>query len=410
MELEYQTPEIYSLTEASKYTSDTSAIRKELWPKVEDAMDKPSVRNAYKKLVNDFISARAEDLYDTLPCSRMLCPESEMDKLFDILHIKKAEVTEVISHTYYGPVDNFNPVAAKHEFTVTMLLVIKYFMKKNMKKEAELAIIHLSFSGKYYPSLHYRSYPTVVPVRQVMEYVVNNCLTKKYDLTVYGSVIGAVKAIAFTWSDTYKDRFNRLEDEDVVYLIQQLHSRIGSFMKNIAEEYYRVYEDKDSYIVYSADSFDEDNFHLADSDTLRIGRETEKTINSINANGVDYRICKMCSDSNITPTECRAVIESIVSNKENISDIKELISLMISLFYAQGGGKDVTDLKFITYSIASKPNAKQKEILRMKEIIENWLSESGTAYLRRRSRVATRNSYERAVRMYFALVIHNANR
>ena len=46
----------------------------------------------------------------------------------------------------------------------------------------------------------------------------------------------------------------------------------------------------------------------------------------------------------------------------------------------------------------------------MKEIIEKWLSESGTAYLRRRSRIATRNSYERAVRMYFALVIHNANR
>ena len=82
---------------------------------------------------------------------------------------------------------------------------------------------------------------------------------------------------------------------------------------------------------------------------------------------------------------------------------------MISL-YLSSGAKDVADIKFITYTIAPKPNAKQKEILRMKEIIENWLCESGTAYMRRRSRVATKNSYERCVKMYFALTIHNANR
>ena len=82
---------------------------------------------------------------------------------------------------------------------------------------------------------------------------------------------------------------------------------------------------------------------------------------------------------------------------------------MISLYFATGE-RDVTDIKFITYTISPKPNAKQKEIVRMKEIIEEWLCESGTAYMRRRSRTATRNAYERAVRMYFALIIHKANK
>ena len=132
-------------------------------------------------------------------------------------------------------------------------------------------------------------------------------------------------------------------------------------------------------------------------------------MNAINSNGVEYKICKMCSNTDITPNECRAVIESIVGNKENILTIKELISLMISLYFSSGE-RDVSDIKFITYTISPKPNAKQKEIVRSKEIIENWLCESGTAYMRRRSRIATRNSYERCVRMYFALVIHNANR
>lgn len=392
-----------------KYEANTSAIKKELYPIIEEALNKSSTKTSYKKLINDFISFRSESLYDSLPCDRILCSEMEMDKIFDVLKISKTKVKEIIDKTYYGPVDNFNPLAAKHEFTVTLICMIRYFLLNKMKKESELAMIHLSFSGKFYPSLHYRSYPTVVPAKHIMEYVVNNCLSKKFDLTTHGSVFGAIKSVGTTWVDTYIDKFKKFEDEDIVYLIQQLHSRIGSFIKNIAIEYYKAYEDKDLYIAYSSDSFDPEDFHLADSDTLKVSKYTEKSVNVINSNGVEYRLCRMCSNNDITPNECKAVIESIVGHKENIPEIKELISLMISLYFATGE-RDVTDIKFITFTIAPKPNAKQKEILRMKDIIEGWLSESGTAYMRRRSRIATKNSYERAVRMYFALVIHNSNR
>ena len=403
---------------AIKYEANTHAIKSKLWPMVEEAMNKQTVRTNYKKLINEFISFRTESLYDTLPCDRILCSEMEMDKIFDVLKIKKRDVKDIIEETYYGNIDNFNPLAAKHEFTIVQLLIIRYFLLKvnegksssiKLDKDTELALIHLSFSGKFYPSVHYRSYPTVTPVRHVMEYVVNNKLSKKFDLTTQGSVIGAVKSVGITWIETYFDRFKKIDDEDVVYLIQQLHSRIGSFTKNIAVEYYETYEDKDLYVAYSSDSYESDDFHLADSDTLKVGRCTEKTINYINSNGIDYRICKMCANNDITPNECKAVMESIIGVKENIVTIKELISLMISLYFSTGE-KDVSDIKFITYTIAPKPNAKQKEIIRLKEIIEEWLSESGTAYMRRRSRIATKNAYERAVRMYFALVIHNSNR
>lgn len=396
------------LEAAQKIEANTNVYKNKIYPLVKEAMDKPAVRKAYKELINQFISARTEGLYDILPCNRLICSETEMDKLFDTIGIKKSTVSELIYETYYGKITNFSPLAAKHEFTVLELNVIRYFILQNLNSETELSMLYLSFSGKFYPSLHYRSYH-IVPVKHVMEYVVNNRLSKKFDLAVYGNVIGAVKSVGNTWISTYEDRFKNFSDEDGVYLINQLYSRIGSFMKNIATEYYDAYEDKDSFIAYSTDSYDSDNYHTAESDVLKVTKCVEKAVNSINSNGADYKICKMCSDSNITPNECKAVIESIVSDKQNIIEIKELVSLMISLYFATGE-TDVADIKFITYTIAPKPNAKQKEIIRMKEIIEKWLSESGTAYLRRRSRIATRNSYERAVRMYFALVIHNANR
>ena len=392
-----------------KYDTNTSAIKKKLWPLVKESLDKDSVKRNYKKLLNDFISHRSEDLYDNIPCSRMVCSDVEMDKLFDVLSIPKTTVASIIKETYYGNITNFTPLSAKHEFTIIMICVIRYFLLEKMKKDLELAVVHLSFSGKFYPSLHYRSYPKVPPVRHVMEYVVNNKLSKKFDLVTQGSVIGAVKSIGTTWVESYDKKFRDFEDEDIIYVIQQLYSRIGSFIKNIATEYYAAYDDKDAFIVYSSDSLDSDDFHLADSNTLRIGKYTESVMNAINTNGVDYKICKMCSNSDITPNECKAVMESIISNKDNIPEMKELISTMISLYF-ESGETDLTDIKFITYTISPKPTAKQKEIVRLKEIIENWLCESGTAYMRRRSRTATRNSYERCVRMYFAIVIHNTAR
>ena len=397
---------------AIRYDANTSTIRERLWPLVEEAMSKPNTVKRYKNLLNDFISHRSDKLYDNIPCDRIMCSENEMDKLFDILDIKKSIVNDIIEDTYYGKVANFNPVAAKHEFTVTMICLIRYLLlnKDKYSKECELACIHLAFSGKFYPSLHYRSYPLTTPVRHVMEYVVNNRLSKKFDLVVHGSIFGAIKSVSSTWMNTYEDKFESLDDDDVVYLVQQLHSRVGSFVKNIAEEYYEVYENKDLYISYTSDSLDSDDFHLADNDTLKISKYTEATINRINANGVEYAVCKNCSNTDITPNECRAVIESIVGNRDNIPTMKELISLMIALYFASTDDKDLSNKGFIAYTVAPKPNAKQKEIIRTKEIIENWLCESGTAYMRRRSRDATRNSYERCVRMYFAIIIHYANR
>lgn len=391
------------------YNADTTAIKDKLYPLVEEAMKSSSIKNAYKSTINDFMSKRAEALYDTLPCDRIICSEIEMDNLFKAVKIPKEKVTEVIKETYYGNLDHFTPLAAKHEFTILQQCIIRYFVLEKQPKDAELAMLYLSFSGKFYPSLHYRSYPLVVPVRHIMEYVVNNQLTNKFDLKTKGNVIGAVKSVGCTWLDAYKDKFKSYTDEDLIYLIQQLYSRIGSFIKNIATEYYKVYDNKDSYITYQSDSFDADDFHLADSDTLRISKATEATINHINSYGVEYKLCSMCSNTDITPSECKAVIESIVNNKDNIITMKELISIMIALYY-ETGKNDLTDINFITFTITPKPNAKQKEIVRLKNIIEEWLSESGTAYVKRRSRLATKNSYERAVKLYFALVIHNSNR
>lgn len=386
--------------------NNTTALSTYLYPLIENTMKSKITK--YKTFMGTFTDKRSKDLFDMCPCSRIYYTDQDRQDLFSFLNINYKEVEEIIGKTYYGNISNFNPRAAKDPTTITALMMIKYFLLNKMKKELELSCIYLAFSGKIYPSLHYRSFP-IEPARYVMEYVVNNKLGDKFDIVSRGSVFGAISSICSTWVNSYDDRIRSKYDEDAVYIIQQLHNRIGSFMKNIAEVYYDAYKNKE-YFTYDSDDQSEDNFHMADSDSQKAERVISKTMEKINTSRVDYKICKMCSDSNIKTDELKSIIESILSDTNNIRMVEELISILVNTYFVQSNNKDVRDIDFITFSVAPKPNTKDKYILRSKEIIEELLSEHSKAYLRRRSRLATKNSYYRAITMYFTLFIHYSNK
>ena len=100
---------------AKKFDANTSAYLHKLYPKVEARLKTSSGKNAYKKCVSKFMSTRQSNLYDTLPCARILFGESDAQELFKAMDITKGEVTEIILQTYYGNEPNFSPKAAKDE-------------------------------------------------------------------------------------------------------------------------------------------------------------------------------------------------------------------------------------------------------------------------------------------------------
>ena len=385
-------------------------ILKKMYPYVSGKIKNNQTK--YKQCLTRFVERRADQLYDICPCDRIYFNADDYADYFKSTGIDEKEIAKILSQTYYADQANFNPRAAKDPLTVAQLCVIRYYFLGKKQKELELSCIYLAFSGKFYPSIHYNSYPVVQPseYRHVMEYVINNELSNKYDIKSQGSVFKAILSVCTTWLDTYKDRLKSFEDEDCVYLIQQLHDRIKSFMKNIATVYYKVYEDKDKYLAYDSDNLDEDNYRLADNDSLRIERIVENTMSYINNTSVNYKICKMASDSNVKTDEVKSIIESILNNNDNIPEIKELVRIIVAEYFVVSKTKDVRDIDFITKSIAPKPNSKNQNIIRQKQIIEGWLCENSTAYLRRRSREATKNSYYKSILTYFVLVIQYANK
>ncbi|MFQ9065575.1 MAG: hypothetical protein ACLR5O_00190 [Romboutsia timonensis] len=385
-------------------------ILKQIYPKVSNKIKNNQAK--YKQCLARFVDKRSTELYDIAPCDRIYFGIEDLEDYYKSTGINEKEVESALANTYYADIGNFNPRAAKDPFTIAQLCVIRYYFLQKKQKELEVSCIYLAFSGKFYPSIHHGSFPKVQPseYRHVMEYVINNELSNKYDIKSQGSVFKAILSICNTWIKTYDDRLKSFEDEDCVYLIQQLHDRIKSFMKNIAEIYYRVYADKDKYLAYSSDNLSDDNYRIADNDSLRIERCVENTMSYINNTSVDYKLCKMASDSNVKTDEVKSIIESILNNNDNVPEIKELVRIIIAEYFVNSKTKDVRDIDFITKSITPKPNTKNTNILREKQIIEGWLCENSSAYMRRRSREATKNSYFKSVLTYFVLLIHNSNK
>ena len=112
------------------------------------------------------------------------------------------------------------------------------------------------------------------------------------------------------------------DDEEVVYVIEQLYNRIKSFMKNIATLYYEAYK-KREYIAYEKDQIPEEGsgdsaFNLATNDSFRLQQYVEKTMERINTSQVDYKTCSMCADANVKTEEVRSIFESILNNGNNV--------------------------------------------------------------------------------------------
>lgn len=390
---------------------DVEVIVKQLYPIIEAKINTPAFIRKFKTLMSEFIERRHSSLYDIAPCDRIYFTQDDTDKMFSIVGLRERDISEVVKETYYGKIARFHPDAAKDPLTILALCILRYFFLTKKNNELDLALIYLSFSGKMYPSVHYGSYPTFQPseYRHVMEYVVNNELTNKYDLKKHGNIINSIKSVGETWIDKYSDRLTDFDDEDIVYLVQQLRDRIKSFTKNIAEVYYKVYEDKDRYMTYDSDDLSDDNYRIADNDSLKVERDVEATMNNINSKGVDIRLVRLAANNNIRPEELRSILETIMDDRRNIGSVKELIrALLVDYYGLPKSDKDPTNIKFMSYSLAAKPNTKNPNVLRTKEILEEWLNENSPSYRKRKSRKATQLAYHKAVLTYFVLTINKS--
>lgn len=391
---------------------NTEAVLKEIYPIVSKALNTNYMK--WKHLMSEFIQYRSNSLFDIAPCDRIYYVDSDKEKLLKLLMVTEKEIKSLLSHTYYWSINPFKPQSAKDSVTILALCIVRYFLIKGNEKDLELAMIYQAFSAKYYPSIHYGFFKVVPPskYRHIMEYVVNHKLSMKFDLKAQGSVIGAVKSISRTWLDSYDKEMRQFDDEDVTYVIQQLHTRIKSFMKNIASLYYDAYKDKE-FISYDKDMLPEEGsgvYNLTTNDSFKLQMYVENTMTKINTSQVSYQLCKQAADANVKTEEIKTIIEAILNEKKNLPKVKEYITLNIAVYLSESEVKDVNNIRFLQFCIKRKPNTKDPNLIRIKDLEEELLDDNSIGYRKRKHREATKQSYHKSLATYFALLIIMANK
>lgn len=131
-------------------------------------------------------------------------------------------------------------------------------------------------------------------------------------------------------------------------------------------------------------------------------------MNLINSSNVDIKLCKMASDKNVKVAEVQSIIETIQSDNANLPVIKELLRIIVNEYFNNSNIRDVNSLEFVRMSISAKPNTKNKNIIRQKQIIESWLDENSPNYRKRKSRPDTKSSYYKSVLTYYVLLINKS--
>ena len=389
----------------------STIIVDKIYPIIENSLNKNTSK--LKDCIGRFVTMRYNELYDDAPYHRIYFGKNEIDDFFKSIKVNETEIQNHLTNAFFWDM-NYNPPQVKEPFVVAVLCCIRYYLIKNNKKMTELTSIYLAFSGKFYASVHGQLFPKFPPNehRPIMEYVINNKLTMKFELKKEKNLFGAIRNLCITWVTTYTTliKSKSFDDHDVGTVIQQLRDREKSFLKNIAKLYYDAYENKD-YLNYESDNLEDGSkFRIADNDSSRALQLTEQVLNFITTNTIDYKFCKMCSDQNIKPDEIKFIMESIFSNNYYIEEIKIVVNILIMDFMRKYEGKSIGTLDFVSYSIKAKPNSKDKDIILLKNTITGWLDEKSPQYVKRKHRPATATSYYKAVLTYMVLIINKVAR
>lgn len=383
----------------------TNVLVDKLYPVIEQALNKND--NKFRDNIAKYINKNHNLIFDIGPYDRIYFGQMDIDNIFLSLGLKEEDIKSIISNCFFFDIP-YNPPCIKEPYVCALFMAIRYYLINNKRKNAELTAIFLCFSGKFYASIHGEFFKMFPPskYRSVMDYVINTMLTSKFDIKDKGSLFGAIQSMVITYLNTYEKNIidKDMDDDDCGKLVQQLRDRERSFMKNISKLYYEAYENK-YYLNYETDNVDEEHFRLTTNDATMASRVTESTINYLTSNYVSLDICNKCKDSNVKANEIKDIIESILGDNKNLTDIRRVINIIICDFMREHTHGSLSSVEFISYSIAAKPNSKDPYINELKTTILKWLDENSPNYRKRKSRKATAISYYRSILTYFVLII-----
>jgi len=376
----------------------------ELYPLIEKGLSKKENTQKLKLAVSQFLDRNNEKLTTNGPVYRIIFSEEDANKLYEAIEVDPLTIKGIINRS---PTIKSQWQIMNNPFNSAIALTIRYYKVNKNPEMVNATLIYLTMS--MYPSLHYK-YFQYEPNENIMNYTINN-LSNKFKIKQTGTIYAALVDTVQVSDRTYTDDLIRGTDKDIVDYIEAVKTRMNSLLRKISNEFYEN-DKKKNYLNTESDSFEEDNYHEADSNIYAVERVTNNVVLKLIVNGPNIQLVNIAAKmSQVSVSELRNYVNTLVigENREQIKTVVECI-LFLYLFDSQNKVEDIGSNKFLFYclEVYKKSNTTDENIIKIKKILDEWLEDLGT--YKKTQRLATINNFRRALFTFFVLSIqHTGN-
>lgn len=197
---------------------------------------------------------------------------------------------------------------------------------------------------RLFTSKHYKAFPAYVDENKMKALI--NSLSNKFFIKKLGSLDKTLDKTIETFLDTYKSRFNKLDDDNLIYLINAISTRVGAVVKYIQIKYYNFTQTQ----YTDVEILDRDNARATTNDTLKFDSIINQTINIEASNKLDRTSFKQAGGT----YEDKKVMDKIY--KEHFPEMRTLVTIMVDDYLAKNPGATLEGMNrnFIQYTFTNR--------------------------------------------------------
>lgn len=386
----------------STYASDA------LYNKVESAMSDKTNYALFKNTIDQHMANNFDKYSSIGPIKRPIFRTEESDAMFKAMGLTKDDLADIIA-TMKTKDSRWKIRGVDQPMNMAVVLSLEYFLKQNDEKQVKNALSYMICFN--YPLFHYKYFRKAEPTESIMAYTINN-LSNKYQIKTAGNVWAVLfdtteKALALQ-----KNGIKKGDDDAFVRFIADVRTRINGFMQKIANAYYANWK-SGNYLQNEHESFEEDKYYEADSNTLAIERITNKVLTRLIVSGPDSKLVELAAKNcSVSVNLLRTYTQSMITDKQK-DDIRTIIEKLLFLYLLTENEdnkhtiRDVGTNDFLIYcmKVYKKSNTIDPNVIAIKEILDRWLRELGELKSGTSSKSTHVNNVRRALYMFFIMSI-----
>lgn len=355
------------------------------------------------KFIASYIDRNSESLMISGPYLQPVFKEAkDSDPLFQLLNVTKKEITEIVKKSPLVQM-NYRTLNNPLFYLLTGLICCyrEYEQDPYAKEAKNMCSMYMSI--RFYSSRRDHLWCKGCQ-KTIMDYTINN-LNNKYIFKTEGSVYKVLKHLSDMNDETVGVSLSKTHtDKEFKYYITNISTKVNNTLGNLFDEYLKNSKSK-KYLNENSERYDDENKTIKELDNISsiIVDMSERIYSAIKQHPVDeHMLLDATTVTKLKISSVKSTIEEVLDSETK--NLKELITSILQLFFIENPSHTPNKVKSKYFSVfclnAYKvSNSKSQQILTMKQILDSWVHEYGSKYIRL-NREATLINFRKALYIY----------